>query len=131
MGGRDPPKPPVSTGGQPSPVSMGDESPTPGAPFGFSPFLPVPFRAFQAGRGAARVLGCAMIVMKFGGSSVANREQIEKVLGIVRGRSHRRPLVVSSAHKGMTDALVGAAHEAARGVFAPQKVIERQAKIAL
>jgi aspartate kinase len=71
-----------------------------------------------------------MIVMKFGGSSVANRQQIEKVLAIVRGRAARAPLVVSSAHKGMTDALLQAAREAARGHFAPEKVIERQAAIA-
>ena len=31
-----------------------------------------------------------MLVMKFGGSSVANRAQIERVLGIVRGRLDRR-----------------------------------------
>ncbi|MFO0757695.1 MAG: aspartate kinase [Byssovorax sp.] len=71
-----------------------------------------------------------MIVMKFGGSSVADRRQIEKVLRIVEGRATRRPLVVSSAHKGMTDALIGAATEAARGVFAPERAIERQAGIA-
>src|SRR6185312_2555558 len=71
-----------------------------------------------------------MIVMKFGGSSVANRAQIEKVLGIVAGRAGRAPLVVSSAHKGITDALVSAAREAAAGVFAPAKVIDRQAAIA-
>lgn len=71
-----------------------------------------------------------MIVMKFGGSSVANRAQIEKVLEIVRSRAARAPLVVCSAHKGMTDALVAAAREAARGVFAPEKIIERQAAIA-
>ncbi|MFT3768732.1 MAG: aspartate kinase [Minicystis sp.] len=71
-----------------------------------------------------------MIVMKFGGSSVAHRAQIEKVLAIVKSRAARAPLVVCSAHKGMTDALVNAAHEAARGVFAPEKVIHRQATIA-
>jgi aspartate kinase len=71
-----------------------------------------------------------MIVMKFGGSSVANRAQIEKVLSIVRGRAARAPLVVSSAHKGITDALVGAAREAARGVFAPAAVLDRQAAVA-
>ena len=71
-----------------------------------------------------------MIVMKFGGSSVANRKQIEKVLAIVRGRATRRPLVVSSAHKGMTDALLAGAKEAARGTYAPERVIERQAQIA-
>jgi aspartate kinase len=71
-----------------------------------------------------------MIVMKFGGSSVANRAQIEKVLAIVQGRAPRAPLVVCSAHKGITDALVTAAREAARGVFAPHRVLDRQAAIA-
>jgi len=71
-----------------------------------------------------------MIVMKFGGSSVANRKQIEKVLAIVRGRAGRRPLVVSSAHKGMTDALLAGAREAAKGIYAPERVIDKQASIA-
>src|SRR5262245_37666121 len=71
-----------------------------------------------------------MIVMKFGGSSVADRKQIEKVLAIVKSRAERAPLVVCSAHKGITDALVGAAREAARGVFAPERVVERQAAVA-
>lgn len=56
-----------------------------------------------------------MIVMKFGGSSVADRKQIEKVHAIVAARRERRPVVVSSAHKGITDALVRAANTAARG----------------
>lgn len=66
-----------------------------------------------------------MIVMKFGGSSVANRTQIEKVLDIVRGRLDRRPLVVSSAHKGITDALVGSGRAATRGEI-DRTPIERQ-----
>ncbi|MFO0553803.1 MAG: aspartate kinase [Polyangiaceae bacterium] len=71
-----------------------------------------------------------MIVMKFGGSSVANRAQIEKVLSIVRGRAERRPLVVSSAHKGMTDALLNAARDARAGKLDENAVVERQARIA-
>jgi aspartate kinase len=71
-----------------------------------------------------------MMVMKFGGSSVADRRQIEKVLHIVRSRGERRPLVVSSAHKGMTDALIGAARDAARGQLTPERPIERQRGIA-
>ena len=71
-----------------------------------------------------------MIVMKFGGSSVANRDQIQKTLEIVRGRLDRTPLVVSSAHKGMTDALLEAARQAARGLFAPEPVLAKQAGIA-
>lgn len=47
-----------------------------------------------------------MIVMKFGGSSVADRKQIDKVIRIVGAHASRRPVVVSSAHKGITDGLV-------------------------
>lgn len=57
----------------------------------------------------------AMIVMKFGGSSVANRAQVEKVREIVRGSLSRNPVVVSSAHKGVTDALIDTAKAATRG----------------
>jgi aspartate kinase len=70
-----------------------------------------------------------MIIMKFGGSSVANREQIHKVFDIVRSRIDRAPLVVSSAHKGITDMLVNAARTTASGTIelAP---IDRQRQIA-
>jgi len=64
--------------------------------------------------------------MKFGGSSVANAEQIEKVLEIVRGRIDRRPVVVASAHKGMTDLLITAAKNAARGEADAKPIIDRQ-----
>ncbi len=56
-----------------------------------------------------------MIVMKFGGSSVADRKQIDKVIRIVGAHASRRPVVVSSAHKGITDGLVRAARAAAAG----------------
>ncbi len=56
-----------------------------------------------------------MIVMKFGGSSVANRVQIEKVRDIVKARLDRKPVVVSSAHKGVTDGLIDTAKAAASG----------------
>jgi len=56
-----------------------------------------------------------MIVMKFGGSSVANLAQIEKVRQIVAAAAERRPVVVSSAHKGITDALIDTARAAAAG----------------
>lgn len=71
-----------------------------------------------------------MIVMKFGGSSVANREQIDKVLAIVQSRRDRRPVVVSSAHKGITDGLINAARSAAAGNEPDHSVIDRQAEIA-
>jgi aspartate kinase len=73
-----------------------------------------------------------MIVMKFGGSSVANRAQIEKVLDIVRSRLDQQPVVVSSAHKGITDALVNAAKLAATGTLEGTQVpIERQRAVML
>lgn len=56
-----------------------------------------------------------MIVMKFGGSSVANRAQIEKVRHIVAAAKPQQPVVVSSAHKGVTDALINTARAAAVG----------------
>ncbi len=71
-----------------------------------------------------------MIVMKFGGSSVANRPQIEKVVAIVRAAQSRRPLVVSSAHKGVTDALVATAHRAAAGDPDPSAVLDLQGGVA-
>lgn len=71
-----------------------------------------------------------MIVMKFGGSSVANRSQIEKVLDIVRRRREQDPLVVSSAHKGITDALIAAGQAAAAGEFEPEPAaIRRQREV--
>jgi aspartate kinase len=71
------------------------------------------------------------IVMKFGGSSVAHRTQIEKVLAIVRARREHRLVVVSSAHKGITDGLVRAARTAIAGQLDPgEEVIARQAAIA-
>ena len=71
-----------------------------------------------------------MIVMKFGGSSVAGRHQIEKVLGIVRDAVSRQPVVVSSASKGVTDGLVDAARAAARGEAAPADVVAQQRQVA-
>ncbi len=71
-----------------------------------------------------------MIVMKFGGSSVADRAQLEKVLDIVRARVSLEPLIVSSAHKGITDGLIDAAKAAASGGAPDHRVIERQRKIA-
>lgn len=72
-----------------------------------------------------------MLVMKFGGSSVANREQIEKVRKIVQSRGARRPVVVSSAHKGMTNALIAAGKAAAAGtVDAGAAAIRLQRQVA-
>lgn len=56
-----------------------------------------------------------MIVAKFGGTSVENAEAIRRAAEIVRGRIHRRPLVVVSALGGATNALIGVAEMGAKG----------------
>lgn len=56
-----------------------------------------------------------MIVMKFGGSSVANAERIRHVAGIIRSFENRRPIVVLSAMGDTTDDLLAAADDALNG----------------
>ncbi len=70
-----------------------------------------------------------MVVMKFGGSSVADRAQIEKVMEIVKTRLDRRPVVICSAHKGITDRLVRAAKNAVSREYEMPDVIDVQQEI--
>ncbi|MBV6516761.1 MAG: aspartate kinase [Planctomycetaceae bacterium] len=70
-----------------------------------------------------------MLVMKFGGSSVADGKQIEKVFEIVKGRLARKPVVVSSAHKGITNALIACGKAAAAGKPDASPVINRQKEV--
>jgi aspartate kinase len=56
-----------------------------------------------------------VIVMKFGGTSVADAASIRTVAEIVRGRLPRRPIVVVSALAGVTDLLVRAIAAAKEG----------------
>ncbi|MBI4566582.1 MAG: aspartate kinase [Planctomycetes bacterium] len=53
--------------------------------------------------------------MKFGGSSVSNAERIRRVIEIVSARLDRKPVVVTSAFRGVTDDLFAAAEEALQG----------------
>ncbi len=55
------------------------------------------------------------VVLKFGGTSVADAAAFERVAAIVRERSDAAAVVVVSAMAGMTDALVAAARRAAVG----------------
>jgi len=57
-----------------------------------------------------------MIVMKFGGTSVAGVPQIRQVGQIVRRFAPRRPLVVVSAMGGVTDTLIELADRAVAGL---------------
>ena len=56
-----------------------------------------------------------MIIMKFGGSSLGTAEAIQNIFGIVRGRVDRDPVLVVSAHAGVTDSLVEIARTAPGG----------------
>lgn len=56
-----------------------------------------------------------MIVMKFGGSSVASAEAIARVTSIVEARKHRHPAVVVSAMGKTTDRLLEIGSSAVRG----------------
>jgi len=47
-----------------------------------------------------------MIVMKFGGTSLAGAAQIRQVGGIVKRFARSRPVVVVSAMAGVTDELI-------------------------
>ncbi|HET9004100.1 MAG TPA: hypothetical protein VFN39_08910, partial [Gemmatimonadaceae bacterium] len=56
-----------------------------------------------------------MIVVKFGGTSVADAQAITRAIEIVRGRLDREPIVVVSALAGTTNALLAIAEQASRG----------------
>ncbi|MDA1195827.1 MAG: aspartate kinase [Planctomycetota bacterium] len=53
--------------------------------------------------------------MKFGGTSVGDRERIDTVVALIRSRLDRKPIVVCSAHSGVTDLLLTGARRAAAG----------------
>lgn len=55
-----------------------------------------------------------MIIMKFGGTSVENAQNIRKTAKIVESRLSKKPIVVVSALGGTTDALIAAANSATR-----------------
>lgn len=57
-----------------------------------------------------------MIVMKFGGSSIASAAKIASVVEIIRAEIERHPVIVLSAHGKTTDQLIGAAEAARDGV---------------
>lgn len=72
-----------------------------------------------------------MIVMKFGGSSVADREQINKVSKIIKSHAGKELLVVCSAHKGVTSQLIHSAKEAAQGRLNLHDALQIQKKVCL
>lgn len=63
-----------------------------------------------------------MIVMKFGGSSVANAERIRNVASIIQNFADKRPAVVLSAMGDTTDHLLDAADLAVNGKVDIEKI---------
>ena len=59
--------------------------------------------------------GAAMIVMKFGGTSVQDARAIDRVATIVRERRAEKPVVVVSALAKITDQLLAMAADAGAG----------------
>ena len=62
-----------------------------------------------------------MVVMKFGGSSVANAERIKHVASIIQAYKEKKPLVVLSAMGDTTDHLLEAADMAVAGYSCSQR----------
>src|SRR5688500_9714009 len=70
-----------------------------------------------------------MIVLKFGGTSVGSAPAIRQVYEIVRARLDQRPLVVVSAHAGVTDLLLELGRTAPRGDTDTTAVVQRHRTI--
>ena len=65
-----------------------------------------------------------MIVMKFGGSSVANAERIRHVASIIKAYKDKKPVVVLSAMGDTTDYLLEAAENALKGNVDTRQIID-------
>ena len=72
-----------------------------------------------------------MIVMKFGGTSLGDRKRIDTAVALIRSRLPRKPVVVCSAHSGVTDLLLQGARAAAAGQPDLTPVREREAAMLL
>ncbi len=78
---------------------------------------------------AKRLHDRRVIVMKFGGTSVGDARSIRQVVQIVQQQAERRPVVVVSAHAGVTDALLRIADAAPGGDADTSGIDERHRAI--
>ena len=69
-----------------------------------------------------------MIVMKFGGSSVKDAEMFTKVSEIVKARIDKKPIIILSAVKGVTDNLILSLNESLEGKFDAYNEIAKKHK---
>ena len=70
-----------------------------------------------------------MLVMKFGGTSLADRARVDTVIGLVRDRLARHPILVCSAHAGVTDLLLAGARAASQGAPDLEPIRKREHEI--
>lgn len=70
-----------------------------------------------------------VIVMKFGGTSVGGAAAIRQVVEVVRSQLQRKPVVVVSAHAGVTDALFALARSASTGAADTEMIAVRHRHI--
>ena len=70
-----------------------------------------------------------MKVLKFGGTSVGSRENLTRVRDIVAAVGEPRPVVVVSAHSGVTDELLRQARSAVKGKWSVRKLRQRHRKL--
>ncbi len=71
-----------------------------------------------------------MIVMKFGGSSVKDAEMIKTVTSIVKDRLDKKPIIVLSAIKGVTDNLIKALAESMNSQYnAYEEIVAKHKEI--
>ena len=70
-----------------------------------------------------------VIVMKFGGTSVGDAKSIRQVAAIVRQHLARRPVLVVSAHAGVTDELLAVAQKAPMGQADTEAIAARHRTI--
>lgn len=71
-----------------------------------------------------------MIVMKFGGSSIADEKRIRCVAKIIQSEAHEKPVVVLSAMGDTTDWLLEAGEKALRGSVDISRIADLQTKTA-
>jgi aspartate kinase len=71
----------------------------------------------------------AVIVMKFGGTSVGDARSIRQVVQIVQAMQAQQPVVVVSAHAGVTDALLALAASAPGGLADTEPIASRHRAI--
>ena len=71
----------------------------------------------------------SVIVMKFGGTSLGGAAAIRQAVEVVAAQAQRRPVVVVSAHEGITDSLLETSRSPEQAVAVVEDVITRHREV--